>query len=99
MPSPLAVLDAHAAASGVAIVSGGLATAMRASTGMAAAVAEWAHGIVLASDLAVGTAGDESADPPRTLLSGLSQPVGVLAVGGALYVGDWGKGTVYRITA
>ena len=98
-PSPLAVLDTHAAASGVAIVAGPLATATGGSTGMAAAVAEWAHGVVLATDLAVGTADDVSAAKPRTLISGLSQPVGVLAAGGALYVGDWGTGTIYRIAA
>ncbi len=36
---------------------------------------------------------------PRTMLSGLSQPVGVLTTGEALYVGDWGTGTIYRIAA
>ena len=94
-PQPLAVLDTHAAASGVAIVGGAFSGKTRSS----AIVAEWARGVVLAVDLEVGTDGSVTAAAPRTLLTGLSQPVGVLATHEALYVGDWGAGTIYRIVA
>ncbi len=86
-PSPIATLDAHAAASGVAVVGGDTAL-----------VAEWAKGVVLAVDLSVTGGGVTATSAPRTYLAGLSQPVGLLAAGDALYVGDWGSGTVYRVT-
>ena len=86
-PAPVATLDAHAAASGVAIVGGDTAL-----------VAEWAKGVVLAVDLSVAGGGVTSTSAPRRYLAGLSQPVGLLMGGGALYVGDWGSGTVYRVT-
>lgn len=91
-PSPVASLDQHAAVSGVAIVTGQLGGAVANS----ALVAEWAKGTVQRVSLptddptAVGTV--------STFLRGLANPVPV-AVGpdGAVYVGDWGTGLVYRI--
>lgn len=86
-PAPVATLDAHAAASGVAVVGGDTAV-----------VAEWAKGVVLGVDLWVAGGGVTATSAPRTYLAGLSQPVGLLTGGGALYVGDWGSGTMYRVT-
>jgi glucose/arabinose dehydrogenase len=91
-PSAVAVLDQHAAVSGVAIVTGQLG----ASIGSAALVAEWAKGTVKAVRLmGDGTIADDAA---TTLLTGLTNPVPV-AIGpdGALYVGNWGSGAIDRI--
>jgi glucose/arabinose dehydrogenase len=81
VPGPLAVLDRHAAAGGVA-VSGG-----------AAIVAEWATGRVLRVSL--------GADGGRvsSFVTGMRNPLPVLAARGAVLVGDWGTGRVYRISA
>jgi glucose/arabinose dehydrogenase len=86
-PAPVATLDAHAAASGVAVVRGDTAV-----------VAEWAKGAVLGVGLSTGGSGVTATSAPQTYIAGLSQPVGLLTVGDALYVGDWGSGTVYRVT-
>jgi glucose/arabinose dehydrogenase len=77
VPSPLATLDPHAAAGGVAVVGGTVV------------VAEWNAGRVLAvQDGKV-----------RTLLTSLEHPLPVLrAAGDAFLVGDWGSGTIYRVT-
>jgi len=94
VPSPLAVLDKHAAVSGVAIVTGQLGGAV----GTAALVAEWAKGVVLS--VALTRKGSGFTGTVSTLISGLSRPVPViLGPDGALYIGDWGSGTVYRVAA
>jgi glucose/arabinose dehydrogenase len=94
VPAPVAVLDKHAAVSGVAIVTGQLGS----SVGTKALVAEWAKGIVDAVALtkeASGYTGTVS-----TFISGLDEPVPViLGPGNALYVGDWGRGIIYRVAA
>jgi glucose/arabinose dehydrogenase len=90
VPEPVAVLDTHAAASGVAIVTGELG----ATVGTAALVAEWARGVVLSVPLATGSSGTRTATP---FLSGFQQPVPVIRAGRAVLVGDWGAGTVVRI--
>ena len=87
VPEPVAELDAHAAVSGVTVVDGTLAGTSRRS----AIVAEWATGAVLR----VGLGADPTVDD---FVTGLSKPVAVAAApGGALLVGDWGTGTIYRI--
>jgi glucose/arabinose dehydrogenase len=88
-PSPVAVLDKHAAVAGVAIVDGELGS----SVGHAALVAEWAFGKVQLVRL---DAGASSAVEP--FLTGVTSPVAV-AVGpdSAVYVGDWATGSIYRI--
>jgi glucose/arabinose dehydrogenase len=92
VPTPLAVLDAHAAVSGVAIVAGGLGS----TVGTSELVAEWARGVVLRVPLT--TDGTTSAGAAEPFLTGLTQPVGVASgPDGAVFVGDWGTGTVYRI--
>ena len=94
VPDPVAALDRHAAVSGVAIVTGELGS----TVGTGAAVAEWATGKVQLVRL---TATDGSYSGKTTaFLSGFENPVPVmLDAHGALFVGDWTSGKVYRITA
>jgi glucose/arabinose dehydrogenase len=94
VPAPVAELDAHAAASGVAIVDGDLGE----SIGSSAMVAEWAKGAVLrVALLAEGEAYRGTREP---FLTGLTNPVPVgTAPDGAILVGDWGTGTIYRVTS
>jgi glucose/arabinose dehydrogenase len=91
-PSAVAVLDQHAAVSGVVIVTGQFGT----EVGTAALVAEWAKGTVKA--VALADDGTTYAAAGAPFLSGLTNPVPV-AIGpdGALYVGDWGTGQIYQI--
>jgi glucose/arabinose dehydrogenase len=89
-PRPVGVLDAHAAATGVALLTGQLGPGFAGT----ALVAEWAKGAVVAVPL-----GDPSGRvAAHRVITGLRAPV-PLAVGpaGALYVGDWETGAVYRI--
>ena len=93
VPKPLAVLDKHAAAGGVAIVSGQLGTAV----GHVALVSEWQWGKVLLAPLRRSGAGYASAKP-SVLVSGFEHPLPLaVSAGGALLVGDWGSGKIYRI--
>jgi glucose/arabinose dehydrogenase len=94
VPAPLAVLDKHAAVSGVAVVTGQLGSMV----GTSALVAEWTTGTVMRVGLRGGAATTATTVTP--FLTGLEQPVAV-AIGpdGAVFVGDWGTGTVYRIGA
>jgi len=91
-PGPIATLDQHAAVSGVAIVTG----ALGATVGTSALVAEWATGAV--RQVALTNDGSIVDGTATTFLSGLTNPVPV-ATGpdGAIYVGDWGTGVIYRI--
>jgi glucose/arabinose dehydrogenase len=90
---PAAVLDSHAAASGVAIVSDALGT-----TGTSAIVAEWANGIVLR--VALSGSGSATTGTATPFLVGLANPVPVLADGaGGVLIGDWATGTVVRVAA
>lgn len=92
VPAPVAVLDKHAAVSGVAIVTGQLGT----SVGTKALVAEWAKGVVDA--VALTSRGSTYTGTVSTFISGLGQPVPViLGPDDSLYIGDWGKGIVYRV--
>jgi glucose/arabinose dehydrogenase len=91
-PSPVAILDKHAAVSGVAIVTDGFGASLASS----ALVAEWATGKVLRVALTHQGSGYTGVVEP--FLSGLSKPVPVAtAPDGAVLVGDWGTGTIYRI--
>jgi glucose/arabinose dehydrogenase len=93
VPKPLAVLDKHAAAGGVAIVSGQLG----ARVGHAALVTEWERGIVRRVPLRASGGGYASA-AATSLLSGFKNPLAVtLGPDGALLVGDWGSGKIYRV--
>ena len=93
VPKPLAVLDKHAAAGGVAIVTGQLGP----SVGTAALVAEWQKGTVKRVAL-VRTDGAFSGSV-HPFLAGLENPLPVAtAADGSVVVGDWGTGRIYRIT-
>jgi len=92
-PTAAAVLDTHAAASGVAIVSDTLG-----ATGTSAIVAEWAKGVVLR--VALSGSGSTTTGAATPFLVGLANPVPVIADGaGGVLVGDWATGTVVRIAA
>jgi glucose/arabinose dehydrogenase len=92
VPAPLAVLDKHAAVSGVAIVTGQLSS----SVGTAALVAEWSDGVI--KEVALTKHGSTYSGTVSTFMTGLEKPVPViLGPDDALYVGDWGSGIVYRV--
>ncbi len=94
VPAPVAVLDKHAAVSGVAIVTGQLGAAV----GTKALIAEWATGVVDAVTLT--RAGGAYRGKVAKFITGLSNPVPViLGPDNALYIGDWGAGIVYRVAA
>jgi glucose/arabinose dehydrogenase len=94
VPEPTAVLDKHAAAGGVAIVTGQLGKTI----GTSAIVAEWQAGIV--QRVALTRSGSTYEGSVSTLLTGLKNPLPVAtAPDGALLVGDWTTGIVYRIAA
>jgi glucose/arabinose dehydrogenase len=91
-PSPLAVLDPHAAAGSVDVVDGALA----ASAGRSALVAEWATGKVLR--VALTAHGSTRRGAVTTYLRGVRNPLALITTpGGALLVGDWTSGRVYAI--
>ena len=93
VPAPLAVLDKHAAAGGVALVSGQLGSAV----GRAALVTEWEKGVVQRVPLRASGAGYASGQAVP-LVTGFENPLALtLAADGALLVGDWGSGKIYRI--
>ena len=94
MPRPVAVLDRHAAVSGVAIVTGPLG----AKVGTGAVVAEWVTGKVQLVRLTATSSGYTG--KTTAFLTGFTNPVPVLLdAQGALLVGDWTTGKIYRITA
>ncbi len=89
---PIAVLDKHAAASGLAIVTGQLGPAV----GTSAVVAEWTKATVLRVPLtADGSRATGAAEP---FLTGFKSPGPVLLrTDGSLLVGDWTTGQVFSI--
>jgi glucose/arabinose dehydrogenase len=92
VPSPTAVLDPHAAAGGVAIVTGQLGTAV----GTAALVSEWQLGKV--QRVALTKTGSGYAGSVSPFLTGLKSPLPLLTTpDGGVLVGDWATGIVYRI--
>ena len=83
-PAPVAALDPHAAAGGVAIL------------GRAALVSEWQLGKV--QRVVLTKKGSTYTGVAAPYLTGLKNPLPLLAAGnGTLLVGDWGTGNVYRI--
>jgi hypothetical protein len=95
VPPALAALGKHAAAGGVAVVTGQLGAAV----GTAALVPEWELGSVQRVAL-TGTPSKLGGGSATTLLRGFKHPLPVLATtGGSLYVGDWSTGSIYRITS
>ena len=93
-PSPVAALDPHAAVSGVALATAGLPG--DETDGLVAIVAEWARGLVLRVDLHESNGTWTGA--PTPFLTGVANPVAVALDGvGAVLVGDWTSGTIYRV--
>ena len=91
-PTPVAILDTHAAASGVAIVNGQLG----ATVGTSAIVAEWSRGVVLR--VALSGSGSATTGTAVPFVVGLQNPVPVLADGmGGVLIGDWATGRIVRI--
>jgi glucose/arabinose dehydrogenase len=94
VPTPVAVLDKHAASGGVAIATGQLGK----SVGTAALVAEWQSAKVL--KVALTRRGSTYTGLVTPLLTGVKNPLALaLAPDGSLLVGDWSNGTIYRIQA
>jgi glucose/arabinose dehydrogenase len=92
-PDPTATLDKHAGSGGVAIVTGQLGP----SVGTSAIVAEWQQGKV--QRVALTRIGSTYSGSVQPLVWGLKNPLPVLTTpDGALLVGDWKTGTIYRIT-
>lgn len=92
VPRPIGVLDKHAAVSGVAFVTGQLGPTFSTS----ALVAEWALGKV--QQVVLTKRGDSYTGTVRPFLTGVKNPVPVvLSPDGAVLVGDWTSGIVYRI--
>lgn len=93
-PAPVGVLDAHAAAGGVALLTGQLAGRYRPS----ALVAEWQLGRV--QRVALSRSGDGYTGRTTTFLTGFKNPLPVITTAaGGILVGDWGTGIVYEIDA
>jgi glucose/arabinose dehydrogenase len=93
VPVPVASLDAHGAVSGVGIVTGQLG----ASIGLSAIVAEWTYGKVQRVELT--PSGSSYRGTVTPFLTGLTNPVPVLATSSGVFVGDWATGVVYEVTA
>jgi glucose/arabinose dehydrogenase len=94
VPQPIAVLDKHAAVSGLAVVTHELG----ARLGPSALVAEWATGKV--QRVALRRTRGRYIGTVTPFLTGLKHPVSLeLGIDSALFVGDWATGTVYRIAA
>jgi glucose/arabinose dehydrogenase len=87
VPAPIGVLDPHAAAGGVAPLTDELGGGFDGS----ALVAEWQLAKVVRVDLSSGKV--------TPFLTGVTNPLPVLGTGGAVLVGDWQSGRIYRIAA
>jgi glucose/arabinose dehydrogenase len=94
VPKPIAVLGKHAAAGGVAVLTTQLGNKFDGS----ALVTEWNLGKVLRVPLKqIGETYTGAAVP---FLTGIANPLPVITTsGGAVLVGDWASGTIYRIAA
>ncbi len=94
VPEPVAVLDEHAAAGGVTMLTSQLGGRFAAS----ALVAEWQTGKVQRIPLERTSDGYRGTAQP--FLTGITSPLPVTTTAdGAVLVGDWSTGTIYRISA
>ena len=94
VPGVVATLDKHAAAGGVAVVTGRLGS----SVGTSAVVSEWQLGKVLR--VALTRHGSAYTGKVAPFLTGFRSPLPILATpGGALLIGDWATGRIYRIAS
>jgi len=93
-PAPVGVLDAHAAAGGVALLTLELAGRYRPS----ALVAEWQLGKI--QRVALRRTSGGYSGTTSVFLTGFENPLPVISTrNGSILVGDWGTGIVYRISA
>jgi glucose/arabinose dehydrogenase len=93
VPKPIAVLDPHAAAGGVGIVTGQLGPAV----GTSALVAEWQQAKVLRVGLT--RSGSTYRGVVSTFLTGLRNPLPIAVLGNdGILIGDWHSGRIYEIT-
>ena len=94
VPEPVAALDEHAAVSGVTIVTGQLGK----TVGTSAIVAEWAKSSV--RRVALTKDGSTDTGTAEPFLTGFKSPEPVASgADGALFVGDWATGRIYRVAA
>jgi hypothetical protein len=93
VPAPVAVLDKHAASGAVVITTG-----LGPSVGASALVAEWQTGRVMG--VALTRSGSTYNGSAKPLIEGVKNPLALaLASDRSLLVGDWSKGTIYRVQA
>jgi glucose/arabinose dehydrogenase len=93
VPAPIAVLDKHAAAGGLTVLTGQLGGGYLSG---AVLVTEWQSGKVLRIPLAKATDGYTGVAHP--FLTGIAHPLPVISTSdGAVLVGDWATGRIYRI--
>jgi glucose/arabinose dehydrogenase len=94
VPKPTAVLGKHAAAGGIAVLTDELGGHDKGS----ALVTEWQLGRVLR--VALTRSGSSYTGAVTTFLTGIANPLPVITTAdGAVLVGDWGSGKIYRIAA
>lgn len=94
VPAAVGVLDKHAAAGGVAILTHQLGGRFADS----ALVAEWQLGRV--KRVAFHRTNDGFSGAVTTFLTGIANPLPIATTAnGAVLVGDWRTGTIYRIAA
>jgi glucose/arabinose dehydrogenase len=92
VPAPIAVLDKHAAAGGIVVLTTELGKRFDGS----ALVAEWHTGKVQRVALERTATGYHGTAQP--FLTGIADPLPVATTAdGAVLVGDWSTGTIYRI--
>jgi glucose/arabinose dehydrogenase len=84
VPAPLALLDRHAAVGSIAML--GATTAL---------VPEWALGKV--QRVALRKVGDTYTTAVTPFLTGIAHPLAVATAGGAVFVGDWSTGRIYKV--
>lgn len=93
VPEPVAVLDKHAAAASVVIVTGQLGSGI----GTSALVAEWAKNTVL--QVKLDKSGTRSSGKATPFLKGIGNPVAmILTKRGDLLVGDWSTGVIWEVS-
>jgi glucose/arabinose dehydrogenase len=92
VPDPVATLDVHAGAGGVAIVTDELGDGADAS----ALVAEWQLNAVL--QVALTQTDGTYTGKPSLFLTGIKNPLPIIALpGGGVLVGSWSTGRIYRV--
>jgi glucose/arabinose dehydrogenase len=93
VPQPVAVLDKHAAAASVVVVTDQFGSGI----GTSAFVAEWAKNTVL--QVKLDQSGTKAGGQATPFLTGITNPVAMLLTkSGDLLVGDWSSGRIWEIS-